>query len=378
MALRIDWAGRDRRLVPHADGYELVDADDARLHPPSIAEVPNLLVHADALTALRALHEHHAGTVQAVYLDPPYNARAGLSYRDRYQPDVWLTLMRDVIAAAAPLLAASGSIWFHLDAPRAHLARILLDDVLGPDSHIAQIAWQKSASTDARAAIARTLDLVTVAAPDPAAFRARRGLLPRTAATNLRYRNPDADPRGPWKPSDFTAAASRASTRQRYTLTTPAGVSYEPPPGRVWAYTSDRYEQLLADGRLYFGADGSGRPTMKLYLADVADGVVPTSVWTADDVGTLASAKRELRASHAAPFPTPKPLPLLERILTIASHPEDVVLDPFAGSGTTALAAERLERRWIAVERDIDTIDQHARARLTDAGARWTDVRRCN
>lgn len=167
----------------------------------------------------------------------------------------------------------------------------------------------------------------------------------------------------------MTVQAGHATPSQFYTVVTPTGVHHDPPPGRCWTYTAERLADLDAQGCVYWPSGGNGKPRLKRFQSDVT-GLAPFTIWAADEVGDNGSAKRSLLAElpDRQAFDTPKPIGLLERIIAIATDPGDVVLDYYLGSGTTAVAAQRLGRRWIGIERNLRTIEEFALPRL---GAAW-------
>jgi len=167
-----------------------------------------------------------------------------------------------------------------------------------------------------------------------------------------RFKNPDNDPRGAWRQGDDGTAKS-GTDKQRFPVTLPSGKVVTPPPGRYWAFSQDTLAAARREGRAYFGVDGDRLPIIKRYLTEVRDGVAPRTWWSADDVGTNQQAKRDhlnKLLTDVEPFGTPKPEGLLQRILHIATNPGDLVLDSFAGSGTTGAVAHKMGRRWIMVE----------------------------
>ena len=162
--------------------------------------------------------------------------------------------------------------------------------------------------------------------------------------------------------------AGHATASQFYTVTTPTGVQHDPPPGRCWTYTAERLAEMDADGRVYWPRGGDGKPRLKRFESEVT-GLAPFTIWTADEVGDTGSAKRGLLSEFPSlqAFGTPKPLGLLERIVAIATDPSDLVLDYYLGSGTTAVASQRLGRRWIGIEQSARTIEEFALPRLRTA-----------
>lgn len=248
--------------------------------------------------------------------------------------------------------------------------RLLLDEVLGQQNFISQISWEKVAGRDNRSIMSKTCDFILVYASRRDGFKTSRNLLPRIAAnTSVSYTNPDNDPRGVWTSGDFTAQYNPAENprlEQIYELTTPGGTSFTPPKGRVWLMTMPRYYEMLADNRLWFGDEGTNIPRIKRFLSEVQGGLVPKTLWGQEEVASNDLAKKEIQALLPAdsPFSTPKPERLLERIIHIGSNPGDIVLDVFAGSGTTAAVAQKMGRRWVTCELLESTFTTFTRPRL--------------
>ena len=338
--------------------------------PPS----DNLLICGEAGYALGSLlgterlRERYAGQVRLCYLDPPFNTGESFRhYSDDVDRNAWLTMLRDRLLQIKRLLADDGSVWVHLDDSEQHRARCVLDEVFGVDAFVATVIWQKRASRDNRKAFSSMHDYIHVYAPiGPLRWK----LLRNTLTDSGTFGNPDGDPRGEWRSVPLSAQDGHATKAQYYTIESPSGVRHDPPPGRCWTYSRDRFDELVGEGRIYWPRNGHGRPRLKRYAADVT-GLAPFTIWTADEVGSTASAKKALLAGFPAlpPFDTPKPEGLLERIVHIATNPGDVVLDCFLGSGTTAVAAHRLGRRWLGVEKNADVVSAFALPRLTDAMA---------
>jgi adenine-specific DNA-methyltransferase len=330
-----------------------------------------LLVQGDAglaLSELLAVTGEHAfaGKVKLCYIDPPYNTGENFEhYDDRSDRAKWLTNLRDHLLAARQLLSPDASLWLHLDDSEQHRARCVLDEVFGEEAFVATIIWQKRTSRDNRKAFSSMHDYIHVYAPaGPRTWKTVRNGLPDDGT----FSNPDKDPRGPWRSVPMNVQAGHATASQFYIVTTPTGVRHDPPPGRCWTYTAERLAELDADGRVYWPRGGDGKPRLKRYQSEVA-GLAPFTVWAADEVGDTASAKRSLLAEFPSlqPFDTPKPLGLLERIVSVATDPGDLVLDYYLGSGTTAVAAQLLGRRWIGIERSTRTIEEFAIPRIRSA-----------
>lgn len=377
----LSWENKDLVAVAAArGGYQWVQPDDPRatevqqLVPTGTVgqgddgEPTGIIVAGDALAALRSL-PHEAvgrdlvGGVRLVYIDPPYNTgHTSENYADELDTSLWLSALRDRLEAAVPLLAPTGSVWVHLDDAEVHRARCVLDEVFGEEAFVATIVWQKRTSRESRTAFSSNHEYIHVYAPaGPQQWKRARNLIPRDA-TELRNR--DGDPRGPWSDAPFDAPGYRKN--QQYPIVNPAGRTLRPPRGRSWYTTQPVFERLRAEGRIWFTRNGEGKPRLKLFPDDLP-GLVPYSLWGPDIGGTNDDAKRHLMSLFPgrAVFSTPKPEALLRQVIHIATDPGDIVLDFYAGSGTTAAVAHKMGRKWVAVERSIDTLRKFALPRLT-------------
>ncbi len=347
-----------------AGGLERRPALDAGRVPPALAgrvgtasETSNnslgWLILGDNLPVLERLSPALDGQVRCVYLDPPFNTGVHFAqYRDGAQSEAWLAALHDRARALHRCLRPDGSLWLHLDDNELHYAKVMLDGVFGRENFVASVVWQKVRAKKNKALVSGSHDTLLVYARDRSAWR--RNLLPRTAAQTKAYQNRDGDPRGRWQSVSYTVRSEDEGRRAayRYPITTPAGRVVHPPPGRHWNGLPARTAALVADNRLWFGPAGDRPPRMKAFLSEVQGGIVPDSWWTAADCGSNQEAKKELLAlfPDEEPFATPKPERLLARVLQIASDPGELVLDPYAGSGTTAAVAHKLGRRWVAIE----------------------------
>lgn len=365
--IQLTWPNKDKTLrAVGVEGYDWLEVDDPFLaHTPdlnvltggTVTALTSILAIGDGLDVLDALVAHTnalAGGIRMVYVDPPFNTQVNFrQYNDTMQRSKWLSMMRDRLVALKPHLAGNASIWVHLDDAEVHRARLVMDEVFGEDAFVATVIWQKKTTRDSRAAFSSNHDTILVYAPSgPKAWKTSRNLLVKDEQT---LRNRDNDPRGPWADAPFTAPGYRRA--QQYNITTPAGVVLRPPRGRSWYATEETYIGLLADDRIWFPKDGAGSPRLKLFAHQLR-GLVPFTVWGSADTGTNDDAKRHLMAlfPDIEVFDTPKPEELLERVLHIASNPGELVVDLFAGSGTTAAAAHKMRRRWITVERNPETV----------------------
>lgn len=388
-ALALTWANKQLRLLSHENGtYEWVDSSDFRVSEvrllndvKSVGEVrhyksrakDNLLIRGDSLHALTSLlripefASEYEGKVKLVYIDPPFNTgQAFEHYDDGLEHSVWLTMLRDRLVQIKRILSEDGSVWVHLDDYEQHRGRVVLDEVFGQQNFVTTIIWQKMKSRDNRSAVSSTHDYIHVYAKQATVWKTVRNLLPRTDEAAARYKNPDNDPRGPWTSGDLSAQAGHGTAAQFYDLTLPSGHVIQPPTGRCWLFSKDRYDELVRENRVWFGANGDNIPRLKRFLSDVQGGLVPMSIWLATEVDTNDAAKKEIKEMFTGitPFDTPKPERLMERIIHIGSNPGDIVLDCFAGSGTTAAVAHKMGRRWVTCEWSAENITTFTLPRL--------------
>lgn len=308
----------------------------------------NRLVFGDNLLALKALEQEFAGKIKCVFIDPPYNTGSAFAhYDDGVEHSQWLLLMRDRLELLRSLLAFDGSIWISIDDNEGHYLKVLCDEIFGRSNFIATVVWQKkyTQANDAEF-FSDNHDFILVFAKDRSRFTLQG--LPRSDQQNKAYRNPDNDPRGPWKATPLHAKSGNASGFSFKFLN---GVIWRPPAGTFPRFSVETFKRMDLNKEIWFGQDGTAIPSRKTYLSEVQQSVVPKSVWLYDEVGHNHEARNEAKGVVPDdPFGTPKPERLLERIITLATRPGDWVLDSFAGSGTTGAVAHKMNRRWIMVE----------------------------
>lgn len=349
--LELTWIGKDER--PHLEPRILLEDSDKSYHATARVTdhdiFENILIHSDNLLALKALEQEYTGKVKCVFIDPPYNTGSAFEhYDDGVKHSLWLSLMQDRIRLLHRLLAKQGSLWVTLDDNEAHYFRVMCDETFGRANFVADIAWQKKYSPgNNEKGISSDHDHVLVWAKERNSWE--WNLLPRTDKQNAAYKNPDNDPRGVWKASDLTRAEHR--DRDFYPIKTPSGKEVWPAAGRSWSRPPEEIERLRADNRLWFGPKGDAKPSLKRFLTEVQDGVVARTIWLRDEVGDNEQAKKEAKQFNDTDiFATPKPERLIQRIIHVATRPGELVLDSFAGSGTTGAVAHKMGRRWIMVE----------------------------
>jgi adenine-specific DNA-methyltransferase len=308
----------------------------------------NRLIFGDNLLALKALEQEFSGCVKCCFIDPPYNTGSAFAhYDDGLEHSIWLGLMRDRLEIIRRLLSEEGSLWITIDDNEAHYLKVLCDEVFGRRNFVANVVWQKRTSPDARLRLGDAHDHILVFGKDVSRLALQE--IPRSAERVRSFRNVDADPRGPWTSSDFTAQGWRPN--QMYRIVSPSGAVFEPPPGRCWGNIESVFLRLVAENRIWFGKRGASRPRVKSFLSE-REGTAAWSWWENSETGHNQEAKKESIALFGAgnAFATPKPERLVKRVLDIATEPGDLVLDSFAGSGTTGAVAHKMGRRWIMVE----------------------------
>ena len=389
MRLELTWPNKDKFLLspkdetgkpvwvdrshPAASEVRLVDFTGTcgEIGPDDQRVTDNLLFTGDSLDVLWILAEHpefrheYRGKVRLVYIDPPFNTgQAFEHYDDWMEHSTWLSFMRDRLLLIKELLAPDGSVWVHLDDGEVHRMRCLMDEIFGAGNAVPMIVWERTDGAKGDAYLSAAHDYVIAYAQDLPSWKATTHRLQRTDVQLRFYANPDDDPRGSWKQNaDSTIGAGKNNV---YDIEAPDGTLISPPPGKGWRFPRERFEQAKADGRIYY-KKATGRPGIKTYLAEL-DGTSMRTWWPGADVGTNRSAKRDhlakLFPGEGVMFDTPKPEPLLERIVHFASDPGDVVLDCFVGSGTTAAVAHKMRRRWVAADSAQSTLDRFAVPRL--------------
>lgn len=332
-------------------------------------DIENMLIKGDNLLALNTLKKHFdklpdSEKVKCIYIDPPYNTGYAFNhYEDNLVHSEWLTLMRDRLVALKELMREDGSIWISIDGDESHYLKILCDDVFGRTNFIEEVVWQRAYSpVNLKKTFSRSHDYILVYAKNMEILQ-ELNKLPRSEEANNRYKNPDNDVRGDWKSSDLSVGP--AVPKNIYEIVTPSGRKVLPPKSRSWVYSKERLEELIIDNRIWFGPNGDSTPSVKKFLSEVKDGVTPMTLWTYQEVGHNQDAKKEVKQLNDEDvFDTPKPERLLERIITLATDENDIVLDVFGGSGTTFSVAHKMKRRWIGTEIG-DHADTHIIPRMT-------------
>ncbi|CAB1043689.1 site-specific DNA-methyltransferase [Corynebacterium diphtheriae] len=452
--LQLTWYNKDKALIPTETGkygYTWVDPSDPRYCETHTlifddyvqgAQTPksdefeyseradlqpqddNLLILGEsgdvleALTRVPELAEKYVGKVKLIYIDPPFNtAKTFASYEDNLEHSIWLTMMRDRLIHMKKLLADDGSIWVHLDYAENHRMRLLLDEIFGDETFVAEVVWQKADSPRSDGDGLSVDQDVLLVYKRSSSFSANR--LPRLASRDSLYGAPDGDPRV-WISGDPAAPGADRGAFQHpgvYGIQNPVtGELIYPARGRVWSNAQKSVLEFLSETaaykavspnlvdrqratgipmsrlredvpdlvldeplrkssdiyagqplpRLYFTRGGSGNLKMKKYLDEIAADRAAQTWWTKEEVGHNRGAKKEITSLFPGvnAFSTPKPERLLARIIHIGSNPGDIVLDVFGGSGTTAAVAQKMGRRWVTCELLESTFTTFTRPRL--------------
>ena len=313
------------------------------------AKAQNLLVQGDNLRALKSLVPHYAGAVKCIFIDPPYNTKKDFPhYQDNLEHTQWLEMMQPRLVLLRELLAENGSIWVIIDDDEGHYLKVLMDEIFGRKNFVANVIWQKKYSPQPDATwLSDSHDHILVYAKQKKVWRPN--LLPRTEAMDARYKNPDNDPRGRWKCTDFSVKTY--TPNYDYPITLPSGRVVNPPKSRCWCTSPERFQKFVDDNRIWFGKKGNNVPSLKKFLSEVKDGSKAMTIWAYEEVGHNQDAKKEVKAfNFDSVFTTPKPEGLIMRVLQLATQPGDLVVDSFLGSGTTAAVAHKMGRHWIGIE----------------------------
>lgn len=315
----------------------------------------NILIKGDNKTILPELVSAYKGKIKCIYIDPPYNNGDSYHYyNDNTTTSAWLKDIRNVLSWLKMLLKKDGSIWISIDDKEMAYLKVEADKIFGRDNFASTIIWQQRKTRENRAVFSCNHEYVLVYAKDIKTFKKSRNLLPVDKEfVHSKYKNPDNDPRGPWQSVSASVQAGHAVASQFYTIISPAGVEFNPPKGRCWAYNQEKMLREIAEGNIWFGMDGRNTPRIKKFLANAKIGLTPETLWLSDNCGTTDSAKKHLLSLFSEVtnvFDTPKPEELIKKIIEIASNEEEYVLDCYVGSGTTMATAHKLNRHYIGIE----------------------------
>lgn len=381
---RLDWVGKKESILT-ANAPIAKTLRPCREESVNFDKTENLFIEGDNLEALKLLQENYLGKVKMIYIDPPYNTGKDFVYEDdfaestdeffersnqvdeegnrliantetngRFHSD-WLSMIYGRLKLARNLLKDDGVIFISIDDNEQDNLRKILDEVFGRNNFVANLIWEKkfAPQNDAKW-FSENHDHILCYAKNKNELSIK--LLPRTSEMNERYKNYDNDPRGVWI-SDNLLRKDLQKTGV-YTITTPNGNKYDPPSGRSWRVSESKFHEMAKDNRIWFGSDGGNVPRIKRFLTEVQDGIKSQTIWKFNEVGHNQEASQELRKlfDGESYFDTPKPVRLLSRIIFLSTQKDDIVLDFFAGSSTTAHAVMQInaedgcDRKFIMVQ----------------------------
>ena len=351
--LELTWVGKENR--PRLEPRILLEDPDKSHHAAhQVGEndiFDNRLIFGDNLLALKALEQEFAGKVKCVFIDPPYNTgNAFEHYEDGLEHSIWLGLMRDRLEIIRRLMSDDGSLWITIDDNEAHYLKVACDEIFGRNSFVADVIWKSSDNSNndsKRFSLDHNHILVYSKSPEWLSIKTRGN-----DEKYKHFKNPDNDPRGPW--FDGNPLGSPAYRENLvFDVVSPQGHKIKP-PANGWRWSKETLQEKIATGEIKFTPNGKGI-RRRTYLREQA-GLPPSTLWIdLDETGHNRQAKFEQKRlfpewSKSGWFATPKPEKLIKRILDVSTMPGDLVLDSFAGSGTTGAVAHKMGRRWIMVE----------------------------
>lgn len=381
----LNWIGKDKVLNHHLEvPFHVLERqysfDEAGKHEEDNGS-ENMIIHGDNLLALKSLLPKYEGKIKCIYIDPPYNTGnenwvyndnvndphiqrwlhqvVGKEGEDLSRHDKWLCMMYPRLKLLQRLLAEDGVIFISIDDNEQANLKLICDEIFGAGNFVTNLIWEKkfSRANDAKY-FSEQHDHILIYAKQKNLFFLNK--LPVEEEQTSRYKNPDNDPRGAWQSIAYNCNKNADERPNLYypVINPNTGKEIWPDRTRVWSYTKDRHEENVANNLVYWGADGRGKPRFKKFL-DTQSGLVPMTIWKTDFAGDNQFSRKEYRAifgTDAFDFSTPKPTKLIQRILQIATNKDSIILDSFAGSGTTAHAvldmnkADGGNRKFICIE----------------------------
>ena len=378
----LHWIGKDKVINHHMDvPFKVLEHSygfDNGTQTEQETKSGNKIIHGDNLEALKSLLPEYESKIKCIYIDPPYNTGneswvcndnvndpkikkwlgqvVGKEAEDLTRHDKWLCMIYPRLKLLHKLLADDGAIFISIDDNEQANLRLVCDEIFGGGNFINNIIWQKkfSPQNDAKY-FSDNHDFVVCYSKNKSNWK--RILLTRTETQNVRYKNIDNDSRGVWTSGDVSVKTYNASND--YPITGPSGRTSNPPSGYCWRFSKEKFEELVNDNRIWFGAKGDSVPRFKRFLTDVQQGLVPLTIWLHEEVGHNQSGKQDLKkifSESLIPFETPKTTQLIEKIIALSCNSSDIILDSFSGSGTTAHAVLNMNkqdggnRKYILIE----------------------------
>ena len=368
---KITWSGREKALElvfqPIQKKMILRKTTSVNLKNTS-----HIFLEGDNMESLKILQKEYKGKIKTIYIDPPYNTMKARIYKDNFRKSNnlhsgWLSMIYPRLYLARELLSDEGVIFISIGMDESHHLRLIMDDLFGESNFVSEVIWHsKYTTSNDKKFISTQHEYVMIYAKD--INQVRFNLLPRTAEADSSYTNPDNDPRGRWKPTPLHAKSGRKNIKYRFTnIQKFNGDKVKPfvwsaPKGRFPRYSVETMKKLEMDNRITCGKKGTGVPNAKTFLTEVKRGIVSGSLWKYQDVGHTHEANEELsKLLGKGIFDNPKPIKLIKRVLQLSTNTKDsdIVLDFFAGSGTTAHAVLEMNkedggnRKFICIQEDV-------------------------
>jgi len=366
----LHWIGKDKIINHHQEvPYKVLDHEygfSANGKTETPVDSGNLIINGDNLEALKSLLPKYEGKVNCIYIDPPYNTGneswvyndnvnspkikkwlgkvVGKESEDLTRHDKWLCMMYPRLKLLHKLLAKDGAIFISIDDNEQANLKLMMDEIFGNINFVNNIIWQRAYSpvnTKKRFSANHDFILCYTKRIEKVEFA-----LERTDEADARYTNPDNDSRGLWTSGDLSVGP--IVEKQVYPITSPSGRIVFPPKGYCWRVTEQKYFEMVKDNRIWFGEKGENVPRFKRFKSEVKEGITPMTVWTYKEVGHTQDAKKEIKSIFSEsdlPFDTPKSIKLMERIVQLGTNKNSIILDSFAGSGTTAHAVLNLNKQ---------------------------------
>jgi adenine-specific DNA-methyltransferase len=383
----VNWPGR-ARCFQYIQAPSMGTLLPSRGDSVNFDSTANLVIEGDNLEVLKLMQKSYMGKVKMIYVDPPYNTGNDFIYPDDYAETLqtyleftgqidgtgrrfstnteasgrfhskWLSMIYPRLYLAKNLLKTDGVIFISIDDHEVHMLRRICDEIFGEENFVCTFVWEKRYSPPPDTKEVGYVHENILLYRNSSDYS--MGLLPLTVEQKGRYKNPDNDPRGPWKPMDYTCRYTKAERPNLYyRITNPKTRKSDfPKPTRVWAFSKEEHAKNEAENRIWWGKDGKARvPALKNFLSEIRQGMMPMTLLKQGVVGNTDEATKELREVIPGLKFTPKPIRLIKHLAAIANlAPDDIVLDFFAGSGTTGLAVlelnaeESVRRRFILVQ----------------------------
>lgn len=326
-----------------------VEDESKKISDKFDSEDYNFLLEGDNLHSLHLLEKTHAGKIDVIYIDPPYNTGnrdfkyndAFVDGKDMFSHSKWLSFMERRLSLAKRLLSDSGVIFISIDDNEQAQLKLLMDEIYGNSNFLDTIIWERAyAPVNLKKNFSESHDYILAYAKDIS--KAVSNGLPKSGEALARYKNPDNDPRGPWQSDNFSVGPAVQSNI--YEIISPNGRKNLPPDGYSWRFSKEKFNELLQDNRVWFGKDGGNSPRYKRFLSEIRQTSVPMTIWKYEEVGHSQSASQDLKKlfDGKSKFTYPKPVGLVSRVIRLYSKKDSTVFDFFAGSGTTGQAVIEL------------------------------------